>query len=81
MNTRVLKVSKKTLEALKELKELKKLQKFDKLGKIYIPKHIRDQFRDCRFYIDVIDGKIVLDPVKIEYVDEEESSGGEENGC
>jgi bifunctional DNA-binding transcriptional regulator/antitoxin component of YhaV-PrlF toxin-antitoxin module len=71
MNTRVLKVSKKTLEALKEFKKLK-LQKFDKLGKIYIPKHIRDQFRDCRFYVDVVDGKIVLDPVKIEYVNEDE---------
>ena len=64
-----MKVNKKVLE---ELKELKKLQKFDKLGKIYIPKHIRDQFHDCRFYIDVVDGKIVLDPVKIEYVNEEE---------
>jgi bifunctional DNA-binding transcriptional regulator/antitoxin component of YhaV-PrlF toxin-antitoxin module len=73
-------VNKKVLE---ELKELKKLQKFDKLGKIYIPKHIRDQFHDCRFYIDVVDGKIVLDPVKIEYIDEEEESGpgGEEDGC
>jgi hypothetical protein len=59
---------------LKELEELRKLQKFDKLGKIYIPKHIRDQFRDCRFYVAVVNGKIVLDPVKIEYIDEEEEN-------
>jgi len=71
MIPRVLKVNKKVLE---ELKELKKLQKFDKLGKIYIPKHIRDQFRDCRFYVTVVEGKIILDPVKIEYVDEEGES-------
>jgi bifunctional DNA-binding transcriptional regulator/antitoxin component of YhaV-PrlF toxin-antitoxin module len=79
MAQRVVKINRKTM---KTLEELKKLQAFDSLGRIYIPKHIRDQFRDCRFYIDVINGKIVLDPVKIEYVDEEKSSsGGEENGC
>jgi len=70
MNFHVLRVNRKML---KKLEELKKLQKFDKLGKIYIPKHIRDQFHDCRFYVAVVDGKIVLDPVKIEYVDEDEN--------
>lgn len=79
MTQRVVKINRKTM---KTLEELKKLQAFDSLGRIYIPKHIRDQFHDCRFYIEVIDGKIVLDPVKIEYIDDEEnSSGGEENGC
>jgi len=71
MDIHVLKVNRKML---KELEELRKLQKFDKLGKIYIPKHIRDQFRDCRFYVAVVNGKIVLDPVKIEYIDEEEEN-------
>jgi hypothetical protein len=69
MDQRVLKVDRK---ALKALEELKKLQTFDKLGKIYIPKHIRDQFPDCRFYVTIVDGKIVLDPVKIEYIEEEQ---------
>jgi bifunctional DNA-binding transcriptional regulator/antitoxin component of YhaV-PrlF toxin-antitoxin module len=59
---------------MKTLEELKKLQAFDSLGRIYIPKHIRDQFHDCRFYIEVINGKIVLDPVRIEYVNEEEEN-------
>jgi hypothetical protein len=69
MNPRVLKINKKAVETLKELEEL---QAFDKAGKIYIPKHIRDQFSNCRFYVAVVEGKIVLDPVKIEYVEEEE---------
>jgi len=70
MSFRILRVNKKTLE---ELNELKKLQKFDKLGKIYIPKSIRDQFPNCRFYVALIDGKIILDPVKIEYTDEDQN--------
>jgi len=69
MPQRIVKINRRTM---KTLEELKKLQAFDSLGRIYIPKHIRDQFRDCRFYIDVVDGKIVLDPVKIEYVNEED---------
>ena len=71
MDQRVLKVLKVSRKALEELK---KLQAFDSLGRIYIPKHIRDQFPDCRFYVSIVDGKIVLDPVKIEYIDEEEEN-------
>jgi len=71
MPQRVVKINRKAMEALEELK---KLQAFDSLGRIYIPKHIRDQFRDCRFYVTVVEGKIILDPVKIEYVDEEEQN-------
>jgi hypothetical protein len=66
MDPHVLKVNKKAM------KVLKKLQTFDKIGKIYIPKQIRDKFPDCQFYIEIVDGKIVLDPVKIEYVDEDD---------
>jgi bifunctional DNA-binding transcriptional regulator/antitoxin component of YhaV-PrlF toxin-antitoxin module len=71
MVQRIVKINRRTM---KTLEELKKLQAFDSLGRIYIPKHIRDQFHDCRFYIEVVDGKIILDPVKIEYVDEEDKS-------
>ena len=71
MSQRIVKINRKTM---KTLEELKKLQAFDSLGRIYIPKHIRNQFHDCRFYVEVVDGKIVLDPVKIEYVDEEEEN-------
>jgi bifunctional DNA-binding transcriptional regulator/antitoxin component of YhaV-PrlF toxin-antitoxin module len=80
MTHRTVKVNQKII---KTLEELKKLQTFDSLGRIYIPKHIRDRFRDCRFYIDVIDDKIVLDPVKIEYTDDDEKendSESEKNG-
>jgi len=70
MTQHIVKINRKTM---KTLEELKKLQAFDSLGRIYIPKHIRDQFRDCRFYVTVVDGKIVLDPVKIEYVEEDEN--------
>lgn len=71
MSQRIVRINRKTM---KTLEELKKLQAFDSLGRIYIPKHIRDQFHDCRFYIEVINGKIVLDPVRIEYVNEEEEN-------
>jgi len=71
MTQRIVKINRKTM---KTFEELKKLQAFDSLGRIYIPKHIRDQFPDCRFYVSIVDGKIVLDPVKIEYIDEEEEN-------
>ena len=51
---------------LKKMKDKRKLQVFDINGKIYIPKDIREQFKDCLFWIEVEDGKIVLRPVKIE---------------
>uniref|UniRef100_A0A7V3ZWS3 SpoVT-AbrB domain-containing protein n=1 Tax=candidate division WOR-3 bacterium TaxID=2052148 RepID=A0A7V3ZWS3_UNCW3 len=41
------------------------LQTFDRTGRIYIPKEVRDQFPDCVFYITVSEGKIVLNPIKI----------------
>jgi len=52
------------------LRELKKrmgphLQSFNKEGRIYIPKVIRDEFKGYAFYIHIVEGKIVLDPVKI----------------
>ena len=52
---------------VREFVEIKEhLQKFDRNGRIYIPKKIRDQFKDQVFFISVVDGKIVLDPIKIE---------------
>ena len=54
-------------ELLKKLfSEKEKLQTFDKTGKIYIPKEIRKQFDGYYFYITIKDGKIVLDPIKVE---------------
>lgn len=50
----------------------KKLRKFDSNGKIYFPKFIRELFRGYYFSIEVVDGKIVLDPVKIEDFCEED---------
>lgn len=44
----------------------KKLQVFDKNGKVYIPKEIREQFSNCVFWVDVENGKIMLDPIKVE---------------
>jgi len=38
----------------------------DSGGRITIPKEIREQFKGYGFTIDIIDGKIVLDPVKLE---------------
>lgn len=52
---------------LKEAIEKKELiQTFDKMGKIYIPVEIRKKFEGCYFYVMEVDGKIVLDPIKIE---------------
>jgi len=48
------------------VKKKERLQKFDRIGRIYIPKEIRDQFKGHVFFITVVDGKIVLDPIKIE---------------
>jgi len=48
------------------IREKERLQIFDRAGKIYIPKDIRDQFRGYVFYITINNGKIVLDPIKIE---------------
>lgn len=42
------------------------LYKIDPYGKIYIPSFIRRLFRGYRFFILIEDGKIVLDPVKVE---------------
>jgi len=47
-------------------KKKAKLQTFDKMGRIYIPKEIREQFKGCYFWIEVVDGKIVLDPIKVD---------------
>jgi len=49
-----------------------KLKRFDSNGKIYIPKFVRELFRGYHFSIEVVDGKIVLDPVKIENFEENE---------
>jgi hypothetical protein len=48
-----------------------KLLKFDKNGKIYIPSLVRKIFRDCHFYLEIENGKIILDPIKLEDVFEE----------
>lgn len=48
------------------LKKKEVFQSFDKAGKIYIPKEIREQFKEQYFYVCVEEGKIVLIPVKIE---------------
>jgi AbrB family looped-hinge helix DNA binding protein len=48
------------------IREKERIQTFDRNGRVYIPKEIREQFRGCYFYITVEDGKIVLDPIKIE---------------
>jgi len=51
-----------------------RLVKFDASGRIYIPKLIRKLFRDCYFHIEVQNGKIILNPVKL---DELEDGGGD----
>ena len=51
---------------IKLFKLSQKPQKLDKYGRIYIPKLIRDIFRDYQFRILVLDGKIVLDPIRME---------------
>lgn len=43
-----------------------RLQGFDSRGRIYIPKFVRSLFRGYRFVILVENGKIVLDPIKID---------------
>ena len=53
-------------EYKKSPKLVQKLRKFDSNGKIYFPKFIRQLFKGCRFYVLVEDGKIVLDPVKVD---------------
>lgn len=50
----------------------KRLLKIDKSGKIYIPKVVRDLFKGYRFFLIVENGKLTLDPVK---VDDEVSEG------
>ena len=56
-------------------KRKQKLVKIGKSGKIYIPKLIRELFKDCYFFVLVSEGKIILDPVKIDFkkVDENEA--------
>ena len=51
-----------------------KLKTFDSNGRIYFPRFIRELFKGYYFSIEVVDGKILLDPVKIE--DFEENEGG-----
>ena len=54
------------MDIKKILEEKKRFQKIDKDGRIYIPKEIRDQFKDCYFYIRIDNkGRIVLDPIKL----------------
>lgn len=48
----------------------RKLTTFDSNGKIYFPKFVRDLFKGYYFTIEVSDGKILLDPVKIEEIEE-----------
>ncbi|MEM0503328.1 MAG: hypothetical protein QXT58_01310 [Archaeoglobaceae archaeon] len=43
-----------------------RLYKFDKRGKIYVPSLFRRLFHGYRFAVYVEDGKIVLDPIKID---------------
>jgi len=51
---------------VQRMKDKNKLQLFDRNGRVYIPKEIRDQFKGCGFWISIEDGKIVLDPIKLE---------------
>ena len=51
---------------LHKMSDKKYLQGFDINGRIYIPKDIREQFKDCLFWVEVEDGKIVLRPVRIQ---------------
>jgi len=53
----------------------RRLKRFDSNGKIYIPKFVRELFKGYYFSIEVVDGKIVLDPVKIEDFEENEGDG------
>lgn len=50
-----------------------KLHKIDKSGKIYIPSLIRKLFKGYLFFVLVENGKIILDPVKIEDFEEDDS--------
>ena len=51
---------------LHKMRDKSRLQTFDVNGRIYIPKDIREQFKDCLFWIEVEGGKIVLKPVRIQ---------------
>jgi len=42
------------------------LLEMDSKGRIVIPKEIREKYKGCKFWIEEIDGKIILDPIKIE---------------
>jgi hypothetical protein len=57
---------------LKLSKQGRKLVKFDRNGKIYFPALYRKIFRGYRFYLELADGKIVLDPIKLDDGLEEE---------
>jgi len=50
---------------IKNTKDKARLQFFYPDGRIYIPKDIRKHFEDCAFFIQIEDGKLVLDPIKI----------------
>ena len=52
----------------------RRLKSFNSNGTIYVDKFIRELFKGCYFSIEVSEGKIVLDPVKIEEF--EEADGG-----
>lgn len=44
----------------------KRLVRIDKYGKVYIPRPIQKLYRGYRFCVMVENGKIILDPVKID---------------
>lgn len=48
----------------------RKLIRIDNSGKLYVPAFIRKLFEGYRFYLYVENGKIILDPVKIDDFDE-----------
>lgn len=56
----------KTIDLKTAIFEKERIQTFDKMGKIYIPVEIRKKFKGCYFYVMEVDGKIVLEPIKIE---------------
>jgi len=68
-----------TLQNKKLSNSGQKLVKIDKYGRIYIPKVIRDFFQGYRFFVLVSDGKIILDPIKLEdgFVKGLDGNGGE----
>ncbi len=47
-------------------KQGQKLLKFDRNGKIYFPALYRRIFRGYHFYLEIENGKLVLDPVKVD---------------